>query len=267
MKTIIPTPEINAPAHDLVASAHRPPLPDHWEQGITFIGEDIFGTPASGEVILEGVTTKSAANAITDNGVEYTPFLIEVGVARPAASYSDQEREDIARRAIERGQRYIIETAMYTGSVLGNQFLVDANSTTISGGTYDPAAALGALQTEFARGGGQGTIYISPILAEILSDRFEERDGKLWTTVRGDLVIVGSYGQTGPEAAAAGAGTEWMIGHLGIPCLLLSDIFVYDSFDHTNNEPVVRAERVAAVVWNPMQWAVVVDVVSTVLEP
>lgn len=258
MNVIIDTPVIGPPSHDLLASAYKPPLPEHWEQGIVFPSEDITGLPASGEVVLCGATTKSDPLTCGTN-VEYTPFLIEVGVERPVL-YSSSQREDIARRAMERGQRSIIETRMATGSIVGNQYLGDANSTIASAGTFTPEAAIGVIQTQFATAGGQGTIYVSPLVAEALDEHLTEVDGKLYTQARHDLVIVGNFGSVGPGDAAAAAGTSWVMGHLGVPSLLLGEIMVFEAIDWKTNQPTLRAERVAAVVWNPFQWGVLASV-------
>lgn len=259
MKNSIDTPPIGTPKHDLVSSARTPDKPHNWEQGIVFVQEPIAGTASSGRVIIQGVTTKSAQ--LTQNssymGTEYEPFLIEVGVSRQEMSYSPEEQEAIARRVMERTERRIIEQRMLLGTPgTTNMFLADPTTTTTIAGTNSAIQAVAIIQTGFADAGGMGTIYVSPRVVEQMQGLLDEdSDGRLRTKIRGDLVIVGTYGVNGPWPQIAGAGTSWVFGHLGEPELFLSDAMVFDAYDQTTNTPTVRVEKVAAVVWNPGQWA------------
>jgi hypothetical protein len=186
---------------------------------------------------------------------------VEIGIDRPVLSFTNGEVTDIARRALERNASAIIENRQAVGSVAGNQFLADTNVATVTG-TYIPNAAIGVVETEFAKVGGQGTIYLSPLVASYLAagDLLTEKDGKLYTTTRESLVVVGNYGAKGPAGATAAAGTQWIFGHLGKPQLLLSEAMVFDAFDQATNQPHARAELVAAVLWNPGQWATLAGV-------
>lgn len=266
MKTYLDTPTIGTPEHDLLASAHRPEKPHNWEQGVAFIQEPIAGSAASGRVIIQGVTTKSAA--LTQNasymGIEYEPFLVEVGVNRHQG-YAPSDREEIARRVLERTQRRIIEQRMLLGTpgVPTNMFLADPATTTEVTGSWNAPQSIAVIQEQFATAGGHGTIYISPRVAQQMQDLLTEEDGKLYTKVRHDLVIVGTYGLNGPwpKVNAPSTGSSWVYGHLGEPYLLLSDEpIITDAFDQATNQPTVRAEKVAAVVWNPGQWATLADI-------
>jgi hypothetical protein len=262
VKVVLDTPPIGTPSHDLLDSADRPDNPHNWEQGIAFVREEVSGSPATGVVNVQGPTAKSAAKTIslTNNGAEYLPFLVEIGIDRPVLAFTNGEVTDIARRAIERGTSAIVENRQATGSVAGNQYLTDSNVTTVTG-TYIPTAAIGAIETRFAQIGGQGTIYVSPMVASYLTGDFlYEKDGKLYTITRDTLIVVGNYGNVGPGAATAAAGTQWIFGHLGRPQLFLSEVMVFDAFDQATNQPHARAERVAAVVWNPGQWATLAGV-------
>lgn len=250
MKKIVDAPELKPAAHSLVASANEIPESDtHWMGGLTFVPEGCIVAEALPLDCLSIDGSFMTPAACVDE-IDYVPWLLNVQFERPGG-WSQDDVVRLATRALEQTETAALEEAVvYGDGTVGNQFIAD-NATTVTTTASGPAAAIGLIQQEFTEYGTAGTIYASPLVAQLLPNLFLADGATLRTMVRRDLVIVGNLGSKKPDGSAATAGTSWLFGHLGEPEMRRGQIEVTTEFDHTINQHIVTATRTVAINFNP----------------
>jgi hypothetical protein len=269
MKTIVNAPAVKAHQFGLVNQANVITGDgERWENGVTF-------TPLGCDVVhahdarcwVAGSAEKGVQGCKAP--VEFWSFVLELGIVWPAAENGYPMEEHVVESlevgtsaVLERLQQWNVEDvpngtdivtppvagAITAGGIVGRALGTNANAM-LSGGlplatTGNSREMIGLMEAKFLDAsdhiGAAGTLYMSPVVAAGGWDMFTVNDdGKLVTKMTGSTVVVGNY-EPG-----------FVYGHTGEVDLYLSNVFTNIAPDHTNNEILILAERVAVIAWNP----------------
>jgi hypothetical protein len=245
------------------------PAPDsvHWQQGVTWV-----------EHCPTGDTTYDECLAVTGTGAPPEPPAKTPNIdqtyrgATPFTVIAEFEctpigvggAQTIAQDALARIEQHQLENAFWTGlaadqsvvfphlgaaaEVVDGDVVLQPVATPVVTGA-DVAAAFGALEQELADCyKGQGLIHVPraavPTLAAWNLARPDDR-GRL-VTPNGNLIVTGGgYPGSGPDGAAAAAGTTWIYA-TGAAWGYRGDVYftqVRDSLDRASNTLRMQAER------------------------
>jgi hypothetical protein len=87
--------------------------------------------------------------------------------------------------------------------------------------------------------GSAGTLYMSPIIAALGWGALSvEGENQIYTLATGCRVVIDNFGQ------------PFVYGHLGEVDVYVGDVEIIDMVEHSANEYIVQAERMAVAVWN-----------------
>lgn len=269
-RQIVDPPAFTALPHGLWDSIQHPtPGGSHWQQGITWIERCPEGDTTYDDCLSITGTGAPPAPAAKAGNVEQTsrgatPFTVyaqfecsPVGVGDAATVGSD---------ALARVEQRQVEAAFWTG-VAGGQpvvfphlaadaevvdsqdIILQPTASPIVTGGADVAHALGALEQALATCyAGQGLIHVPrsalPTLAAWKLAHTAD-DGQL-VTPGGNRIVAGTgYTGSGPDGAAAAAGTSWIYA-TGPAFGYRSDVYVSpvrESLDRSTNTLRMLAER------------------------
>ncbi|KAF2774622.1 hypothetical protein [Streptomyces sp. OM5714] len=269
-RQIVDPPAFTALPHGLWDSIQHPTASgSHWQQGITWVERCPDGDTTYDKCLSVTGTGSPPVPAAKTGNVDQTsrgasPFTVyaqfecsPVGVGDAATVGSD---------ALARVEQRQVEGAFWTGAAGGQpvvfphlaadaevvdsqDIVLQPTATPIVTGGADVAHALGVLEQALADCyAGQGLIHVPrsalPTLAAWKLARVDD-DGRL-VTPGGNLIVAGTgYTGSGPDGAAAAAGTSWIyatgpaFGHR-------SDVYVSpvrESLDRSTNTLRMLAER------------------------
>jgi hypothetical protein len=207
---------------------------DRWENGATFNPQGCFDVYAM-EVDCPP-TEKDDANQECPEAVTFLPFIVEFGVA-----YMGHEDEGELESELRAKTSAAIERAIWDGVTMGtatNPKLSDGTAVT---GATSPREMLALLEAELYETGMQGgTIHLSVFDAVMAEGALDEDNGKLYSKVTGNPVVVGNY----PKGSAAIHGGEIDV--------YASEEFTFASYDDRRaNQIIYKVERLVLAVWNP----------------
>lgn len=269
-RQIVDPPAFTALPHGLWDSIQHPnPTSTHWQQGITWQERCPTGATTYAECLAVSGTGGPPTPPAKTGNVEQTnrgatPFTVyaqfecsPVGMADAATVGSD---------ALARVEQHQVEAAFWTGVAGGKPVVfphlaadaevVDSQDIVLQPtaspavtGSADVAHALGVLEQELADCySGQGLIHVPrvalPTLAAWKLARVDEA-GRL-VTPGGNLIVAGGgYTGSGPDGAAAAAGTSWIYA-TGAAFGYRSSVYVSpvrESLDRSTNTLHMLAER------------------------
>ncbi|MFJ9719877.1 hypothetical protein ACIRPQ_28795 [Streptomyces sp. NPDC101213] len=170
--------------------------------------------------------------------VEAAPFTITSGIDCRSPVFPSQEA---AEAALARGEDLMVEQRFWAQQMARDDLTVLQPGTTVA-----LADAIAALEAEGALH-YQGLIYLHvpvQVLTHLRARQLIERDGNLWRTTYGSVVVPGSgyIGRNGPAEQAPPAGGWWLLA-TGQPVMRRTPVFAHEAFDYSTNRRGAIAER------------------------
>lgn len=244
------------------------PSPDsvHWQQGVAWAERCPTGDTTYDECLAVTGTGSPPEPPPKTPNVEQTyrgatPFTVIAEFECTPIGLGDAQT--IAQDALDRIEQHQLENAFWTGQaadqnvvfphlgadteVVDGDVVLQPTATPVVTGA-DVAAALGALEQELADCyKGQGLIHVPrSALPTLAAWNLVRDDGGRLVTANGNLVVAGGgYPGTGPDGAAAAAGTTWIYA-TGAAFGYRSNVYftqVRDSLDRSTNTLRMQAER------------------------
>jgi hypothetical protein len=203
---------------------------------------------------------------------DYSPFFIEVEIARSTFGLPAQDRFAIALKQLEAATQKAVELELWDGVASlaasnENVFLSKASTATIPvSGAYSPSDALFHLEQAIASSptGASGVIHMTRDVASLLGSKivFASTDGgktgKAMTRLGTEVVIGSGYSGNGPIGDGndeASLTNRWMFATGPIEVHLSKAEIVNDSLSQgvnaSINDMVIKAVRSAAVYFDP----------------
>lgn len=203
---------------------------------------------------------------------DYSPFFIEVEIARSTFGLPAQDRFAIALKQLEAATQKAVELELWDGVASlaaenTNVFLSKASTATIPvAGAYSPSDALFHLEQAIASSptGASGVIHMTRDVASLLGSKivFASTDGgktgKAMTRLGTEVVIGSGYSGNGPIGNAndeASLTNRWMFATGPVEVHLSKAEIVNDSLSQgvnaNINDMVIKAVRSAAVYFDP----------------
>lgn len=275
-RQLVDAPGFTPLPYGLWEAAQKPAAPGtHWQQGVTWQDRCPTGGTTYDECIAVTGTGSPPAPAELSANVEQTlrgatPITVYAQFDCATVGLSDAERA--ASDALARVEQQQLERAFWTGAsggqdvafphlaaeaeVLDDQGVVlqTAASPVVTGGV-DVAHGLGLLEQELADCyAGQGVIHVPrsalPTLTAWKLAR-EDGNGRLMTPGGNLIAVGGGYRGTGPDGAAAAAGTAWIYA-TGAVFGYRSQVTVHparQSIDRSTNTYRMIAQRTYVLGW------------------
>ncbi len=280
-RLVIDGPQFTSLPYGLWDVVQKPPSGDpHWQNGVTWQDRCATGDTLYDECIaVTGVGGSPTAQAamtpnVTQTNRGATSFAVYAEFDCAAVGLADAAT--VAQQSLEKVEQYQVEKAFWTGvagktsggvsqvtvfpHLAANATVLDptdnritlqsAATVAVTGSGDDTAWMLGQLEANVAACyHGQAVIHIPtvalPTFAAAMCIR-EGANGQLYTP-RGNLIVVGDgYPGTGPDGAAAPAGSTWIYA-TGAMFGYRSDVFMPpaapDSFDRIENTYRLIAQR------------------------
>lgn len=234
-QTVVDAPGLLATKHNLMDTGFKSVPQDRWEGGAAFNPQGCFTVYAM-EVDCPPAE-KDDADQLCPDAVKFIPFIVEFGV-----SYMGHEDEGELENELRAKTSAAIEKAIWGGVTVGtstNPTLADGTAVT---GTFATSREmLGALEAELYDKGMQGgTVHLSVFDAVMAEGALTETNGKLYSVVTGNPVVVGNY----PKGSGAIHGGEIDV--------YASEEFTFASYDdRRKNQLIYKVERLVLAAWNP----------------
>jgi hypothetical protein len=173
----------------------------------------------------------------------------------------------LAGEALDVTREFGVATELLTGAVTGNPSLAGAtDAATDLGAATDPVAALGCLDQRAAQAlsGRLAFIHASPSIANVwLAEGAIWRDGRLWRTALGSVVVVSpGYDGRAPGAVAPGPGDSQYAYATGEVFAEVGMRDMLQAVDRQVNTDHAIAEDAAIVGYDPC-FAIAVDTTVT----
>lgn len=272
IRGIVDGPDFVALPNDLWDAAQHPASPGpHWQQGVTwtdwcggaqttYADECIAVTGTDGSVPAAPPLEPTAGSV--DRGA--TAFTVYAAFDCSLIGLPDVDQ---AAEALARSEALQVSRAFWSGQAGGQATVwphlaadtvlddpqgirLQTAADTVLGTTGDPATAIGLLDAELAQVyGGQGVVHVPlTALATLKANKLVhpgDEDGILRTPGGHRVVAAAGYTGTGPDAAAAPAGSAWLYA-TGALFGYRSDVAVRDfpgTFDRSTNTVRKQASR------------------------
>lgn len=213
------------------------PLPSGWERGVTFASTQCVDPFADG-VCVTG--DKPALERVTIG--TYDPFWVGVGLTCTTLSGFDVTAKagDVADVTAE----HVVAEELATGAASGNPSLTGSVTDDLGAIplVVDAIACLD-LSAAAALSGRQAFLHMGPEVAtHALAERAIWRDGRMWRTAYGSLVVISS------GYADVEVGTIWATGDVWAGVGARDSVVTHD---RQVNDVEVRAETVGLAVFDP----------------
>lgn len=239
---------------------------DRWRAGVTFpsLGCDSLSriTP---EFCVPEVDNPYEAPVVGDGLVSFNPFHI---VATEECSTLDVDLawldDRLAARWVGVSGQVAAEISQGGGaddvSVGVPNPTFENSATVITTGPLEAAELFALVEQELDEvlHGAQGMIHLTPAVLSMLDDKVILRDGQVWRTYSGHLVVAdGGYAGAVPDGEAAEASTEWifasgMVGlQVGAPRVVSQAAEAMDGFAGGRNRLTARRIAEAVAVFEP----------------
>jgi len=234
--TVVDAPDLLATKHNLMDVGFKNVPQDRWENGVSFNPQGCFDVHTWG--LNCPPEDKSLSDQECPDAVTFLPFIVEFGV-----TYMGHEEDGELEKELRAKTSAAVEKAIWAGTTgfeagSENPILSDGDDVT---GATSPREMLALLEAELYDKGMQGgTIHLSVFDAVMAEGAMDEKDGKLYSTVTGNPIVVGNY----PKGSAAIHGGEIDV--------YASDEFTFASYDDRRaNQIIYKVERLVLAVWNP----------------
>ena len=233
-QTVVDAPDLLSTKHNLMDVGFKDVPQSRWENGVTFNPQgcfNVFAMEVDCPPELKDEPDQECPDAVT-----FLPFIVEFGV-----SYMGHESNGEIESELRAKTSAAVERAIWNGVTIGtptNPNLSDGDAVT---GATNPREMLGLLEAELYEKGMQGgTIHLSVFDAVMAEGAMTETNGKLYSVVTGNPIVVGNY----PKGSAAIHGGEIDV--------YASDEFTFATYDdRKENKILYKVERLVLAVWNP----------------
>jgi hypothetical protein len=267
----VQAPPPRPPLYGLLAAAPTIDDPElRFPSGWAFVPEGCGNTGKLAVDLCGNTAAMSTGGDSCPDVVEGEPVWIYA--EDRGSSLQGRDWQARAQRQLTATQSFELADELWNGTVtaaatpdLPNRWLsmAAAESDTLTTAATTPTAALGCVTQGLAEylKGQQGMIHVTPqLLTHLTADSLVIRQGNLWVTAMGHIVVADAgYSGDGPGASAAGA-TQWMYGtpmisvRLGpievIPNSLGEARQLAQALDYTVNTIAVFAGRLAGFQWH-----------------
>ena len=263
LRTGIAAPPARPPRYGLLAAAPVVKDPDLRWMGSFDWAPELYdgGGRANLDCIGGTIEPNSPTGAIppvsNPSLVDGDPFVVWGEDTATTRGHTARDAEGRAQRQLAATESYNVADELWGGTLrdaesLANRCLVDTSATdTVTEAPATPIAALACLDFVLGRvlQGGQGMIHMTRQLLILLAqNQGLIREGSLWTTATGNLVVADAgYSGDGPGQVAGETqfmyGTSMIQVHLGPVEMFGSEA---DQIDRSVNEWSVIAQRVVA---------------------
>lgn len=257
LRANVQAPPARPPAYGLIAAAGVLDDADlRWAGGWAFQPE---GCDLGGHLSIECEgSTAEVVPADGAAGTEGDPVWIWAA-DRCTTLQRSRDNEGRARRALAAIESFELAEELWDGTIttadgLANRILAGpaADSDTLTSSGVTPVAALGCITQGLAETlrGAPGMVHVTPqLLQHLVGDNIVTRQGNLWTTAMGHVVVADAgYSGDGPDGVAAGA-TQWMYGTAMLR-IRRGPVELTDHIDQTVNTRLVVAGRIAGIQWD-----------------
>ena len=265
----VDAPRPSAPIHNLLSVPGVLQTGGRWDGGINFWGYTT-DTPSTWAACTGGTfDVKDDAGEIAGAGFDaFAIYVTEDCTTISVASDLEGFRQR-ANIVLEATQSFAIENALATGvdQLPGNKFMGDPDLTSLA---TNVSARVGISYLENAIGatGRRGMIHITPAVAIAAGVALDNLDNPqpLLITPAGNVIVIGAgYIGAAPIGKTAPAATKDWCFATGPVSAYLSELLVGPGevsgmVDHTMNDVIYRAEKLAWVGWDGgLQAGVLVD--------
>lgn len=244
LPTRITLPASGRPVGGLLSAARS--IGGDWWRGVTFssgqcLAPQVVGTCTDGEV-------EKVMDELSD------PVTFEAFSVLQAVKCSTMGRTDVstfANESLDTTREFGVAQEFLSGAASGNPSLADA---TILGSASDPTAALGCIDQYAAQAlsGRLAFIHVSPELAVQLFAAAIWRDGRLWRTPLGNVVVVSAgYDGRMPGTAPIEDDDEAFIYATGEVYAEVGQRDTLSAVERSQNTLEAVAEDQALVVFDP----------------
>lgn len=255
LRAVLPAPMAQPPRYGLLAAA--PTIDDttnRWQGGFSFAPEQCAG----------GGTFTTDCDGGTDALDSFeNPAVVDgeafgVFAGDRCSTFGINERDYVGRaqRQLAATESYLIADELWNGGLgLDSFHLTDVSSDTVTDGPASPLVALACVEYALGREsrGSRGMIHVTTaLLTHLLAAQVVFRDGQLWTTAMGTIVVADAgYDGTGPGDVLATT-SQWMYG-TGLISVRLSPVEVLpgdlsQAVDRHTNTVTYVAQRLVALV-------------------
>lgn len=243
-----------------------------WESEV--VSEDMAGQ--SGLVAMRDCDAAGNPGAGATSWVrQQSPVLVWTVDKCSTLGSADRDFQGRATRALEAVQSFQIARELWEGNAAsaqpdagldtpGSTWFLDPDLLTYatSGSAVSVVAGLSCVEQHLAETleGQRGMVHVTVgVLTALLAEQAIWRDGTLWRTANGHVVVAdagytgnGGAGGNGGDAGASQfiIGTDMLSVRLG-PILVTPDS-VADATDHRINDVLFTAQRPALVVWDAL---------------
>lgn len=235
-----------------------------WENGISLLPEEC--SPGFSVDPCHGPQDVEEGKAVETQPVasEWDPYIIgsSASCAYTINEGAYGELAARARRSLEAQTSHLVENILWTNVVDGIDWGIDHPNTplidTATVGTPAPPVTALEQMDELliaALGGRRGMIHApAPLMHHFAFYGLLEKNGNVWETKSGNIVVPGTGYPGTDTAGAADPGNLWIYGTSPVE-LRLSEIQVVPgdlagAIDRETNQIVVRAERYALAYWD-----------------
>jgi hypothetical protein len=232
-QTVVDAPDLLSTKHNLMDVGFKDVPQSRWENGVTFNPQGCFSV-STFEVDCPP-EEKSASDQTCPDAVTFLPFIVEFGVR-----YMGHEDEGELERELRAKTSAAVEWAIWEGLIPGtNPKLTEGEVAQEVPRTSRELLAV--LEADLYNIGGQGgTVHLSVADSVMAEGALTEKDGKLYSIVTGNPVVVGAY----PQGQGAIHGGEIDV--------YASEEFTFASYDdRKENQIVYKVERLVLAAWNP----------------
>lgn len=243
-------------------------LESHWQGGVSiWQHQDVL--PELWEGCSEG-TFRTKDEGEPGYTEDFVSFILYVAIRCTAAgigSYASFTTR--VRRIMEATEAFGVERALAQGVVgLDNPYMGDSNLVNL-GGPVSAGVGISYLEEALSEWGRGGLIHLTPAVTTALTALPLDEEGPsspMYTAAGTPIAIGAGYNDTDPAALATpGTTQDWIFATGPVEVRLNDEVDVVpediaSALDRSDNDLVVRAEKVAVVSWDTsLQAAVLVD--------
>lgn len=260
LDAVIEVPRIAPPRQSLVAIAGvTTETSDRFISGLTWLPEPLR-TEGSGDL---GTWKVDAANTAV-SGSSISPaatgnaYGIWAAESFTAIGLDWQDAVDRVARKLSTFESYAIEAQLWSDSLLVNPSLKLVGTGAAlagSGSGQTIVRSIGIADTKIAQTWGRGYVHMRPeTFAGAVANQVVARDGNLWTTPLGNVVIPGA-GYSGLSPAGSGSVGDDFICATPVVEVHRSGVTitpdrVAEATDRSTNTVVVYAMRFVSTIWD-----------------
>src|SRR5687768_737363 len=208
LPTRISLPAAGRPVGGLLSAARPGPV-EQWWRGVPFASGVVCLAPQNVGTCTDGEVAKT----FNDLGDPASFDAFALLQALQCSTLGRSTIEEMSGQALDVTREFAVASELLTGAATGNPSLADAVTDLSAAG--DPVMALGCLEqaASVALSGRLAFIHTAPAIATaLLAEGAIYREGRLWYTAAGHIVVISpAYDGREPGAGApAGGAPMWL---------------------------------------------------------